>query len=78
MNNNGLIINGYEWFAFDRGVHSFQKRVGKWYSLVECSEDQLHNGDIDFMTKHNYTLSRSQKKYINLKFKRNLKQINNE
>ena len=70
-------INGYEWFDFDRGIHSFQKKTEKGWLLIECSEEQLHDGDIEFMTLHGWTLSKERKRKIIKKFELNNKQNEN-
>lgn len=58
----GMEINGYRWFSHNKGVHSFQRRTtdGYRWELVQCTEEQLHNGDIEFMTEHGWTLSKEQ------------------
>ncbi len=59
-----LIFNGYEWAYHDRGVHTFQKPMFGRCKVVECSEEQLQNGDIEFMTQHEWTLSKCQQTKI--------------
>jgi len=63
----GMEFNGYRWFNHYKGVHSFQKRTNDGYRwmLVECTEEQLYNGDIEFMTKHGWTLSKERKRETN-------------
>jgi len=66
----GLEFNGYKWFSHHKGVHSFQKRSddGHRWMLIQCTEDQLSNGDADFMTKNGWTLSKEQQRAENKKF----------
>jgi len=49
-------INGYKWIYFEKGLYAFQRYdQGKGYSLIRCSEEQLFNGDIEFMTENGWT-----------------------
>ena len=54
-----LEFNGFKWFGFEKGIHSFSKKDsnGK-FILIQCEEIQLTNGDIEFMTEHNISLSK--------------------
>jgi len=65
----GLIINEYHWFSHYRGVHAFQKQQsdGK-FCEIECTEEQLHNGDIEFMTLHGLTISKDRKRRTEQKY----------
>ena len=60
----GMEFNGYKWFYHYKGVHSFQKRTSDGYKwmLIECTEEQLYNGDIEFMTEHGLTISEEMKR----------------
>jgi len=58
----GLIINGYSWLFKDKEIHTFSKPSGKGYNVIECKTEQLTNGDIQFMTKHNISLIKKQSK----------------
>ena len=60
----GMEVNGFKWFSHYKGVHSFQKRCENGYVMVECTEEQLYNGDIDFMTKNGWTLGKQKRKEI--------------
>ena len=64
-----LEFNGYRWFSHFKGVHSFQKKLndGRW-GKIECSEEQLNNGDIQFMAEHEMTLSSKLKLKVNKLF----------
>ncbi len=57
-----LTINGYSRFNIESGIHSFMKKQGESYSVIECTTEQLNNGDIQFMTEHGLTLSASRKR----------------
>ena len=37
------------------------KKTDTGYFQIECTEPQMHNGDIEFMTKHDLTISRQKK-----------------
>jgi hypothetical protein len=71
----GLIVNGYRWAYFEKGVHAFQKAEGKGWSLIECSEEQLHNEDIEFMTENGLTLNQKMKKAVQKIYTKSLKTI---
>lgn len=49
--------SGFMWFGLIDGFHHFSKEVerGKWLE-IRCREEQLTNGDIDFMAEHGLTL----------------------
>lgn len=65
----GMEINGFKWIHHYKGVHSFQKEVEpNLFCLVECSEDQLTNGDIQIMTEKGLTLSSERKRKIRSKY----------
>ncbi len=59
-----LDINGYKWFSHSNNIHSFYKKVDNGFYTIECSEEQIENGDLWFMTKHNLTLSKKLKKHL--------------
>lgn len=63
-----LSFNGFQWTGSDRGIHSFQKKTALGYQLIECSEDQLHNGDLEFMTEHGLSLGTERKRAYQKKF----------
>ena len=67
MNNYPeLIVNGYRRFLTLDGIHYFERREpdGR-FARIECEEEQLHNGDIEFMTENGITISPERKnKYI--------------
>lgn len=69
----GKIINGYQWFSFHKGIYAFQKKESGGYLIVECSEKHLRNGDIDYMTKHELTISKSSKNSIIKTYEKNNK-----
>ena len=49
--------NGFKWWGFVDGFHNFSKQVdtGKWFN-IRCREDQLTNGDFEFMIDGGWTL----------------------
>lgn len=49
--------NGYQWFGLIDGLHHFSKEIesGKWAEL-RCREEQITNGDLEFMAEHGLTL----------------------
>lgn len=58
MTHKELNIDGWQCIAFDTGIYTFQKLINKrWYG-IECTKEQLENGDFEYMTKHGYTLSK--------------------
>jgi hypothetical protein len=66
-------VNGYTHFHSEKGIHSYTKHEeGKGFILVECTDDQLHNGDIEFLTTHGMTISKEMKK----KFQKNWEKKN--
>lgn len=68
-NHKDLEFNGYKCYYFEKGIYSFQKQVGKNYSGIECTEEQLTNGDIEFMTTHGWTISNERKVRYQLRYK---------
>lgn len=70
----GMEFNGYKWANHYKGVHSFQKQTedGRGWMLVECTEEQLSNGDAEFMTKHGWTLNNEMKRKANKKYDKSL------
>lgn len=66
-----LEFNGYKYYNFEYGVVFFQKKEenGK-YAVIACSEKQLTNGDIEFMSEHNFTLNDTEIKKIQNKYKK--------
>lgn len=73
MNNvkySGLTFNGFVWFNHYQGVHSFQKKSDDGYKweLIQCTEEQLTNGDIEFMTQNGLTLSKEKQKQAHKKY----------
>ena len=72
-----LSFNGYTCYYHHNGIYSFQKKVDKGYSQIECTEEQLTNGDIEFMTLHGWTLSSERRrneirKYLKKQLQHNL------
>lgn len=62
-------INGYKLYLKSKGINYFQKRIedynDKNYGLclaLECTDDQLSNGDIEFMTLNGLTISKDRKR----------------
>ena len=61
---NQTVINGYQWISQHKGVHTFSKRAedGIRYAVIYCETEQLTNGDIEFMTAHDLTISEERKR----------------
>jgi hypothetical protein len=62
-------IDGYQWAFTTKGIHSFHRKEPQGYSVIECEEAQLSNGDLEFMIEHGMTLSpdrirKAQKNYL--------------
>ena len=64
-------LNGFEWWVFIEGVHYFNKREGRGFVEVCCSEEQIDNGDIEFMCAKGLTLSYKIVKKINKEYIKN-------
>lgn len=58
-------VNGYVWFMYEKGIHSFKKELpnNKWV-VIECTQKQIINGDIEFMTEHGFSISKEMKKSV--------------
>ena len=52
-----LQFNDFKWIYWDRGLHCFQKKESNGFSILHCSEEQIANGDLEYMTLHGLTLS---------------------
>lgn len=48
----GKVINGFVWCGFDKGKHLWQSEINGKLIYGECTEKQLHNGDVEYLTKH--------------------------
>jgi hypothetical protein len=69
-------VNGYSCYWIEKGIYSFSKKTPKGptrYSTIECEEEQLTNGDIEFMTLNGLTLSDARKKAYQKKFTNDIK-----
>jgi len=44
--------NGYKWIGFEKGKHIFSKKESKGYATIKATEEDLTNGNIEFMTEH--------------------------
>jgi len=44
--------SGYKWFGFEKGKHLFQQKANKGYYSIKASEEDLENGNIEFMAEH--------------------------
>ena len=70
-----LIINGYSRYDIDCNIHSFRKQDGERFAVIECTTEQLKNGDIEFMIERGLTLSasriRAEKRKYNSRIKTN-------
>lgn len=72
-NESDLTVNGYQRYLIMDGIHYFQRREpdGR-FARIMCEEEQLKNGDIEFMTENGLTLSEERKKkYIKKRKKQN-------
>ncbi len=69
----GCIINGYQWFCYHKGIYAFQKKAANGYLIVECDENQLINGDIEYMTQHDLTIGKKLKNSIIKKYEKSNK-----
>lgn len=65
-----LSYNGYKWVGVEDGIHTFSKQSGNGFYVIECTEEQLSNGDIEFMTERGITLSVGRKRSEQQKSKR--------
>jgi len=77
-NYSGLTINGFVWFFHEKGVHSFQKKIddGHKWEWIQCTEEQMHNGDIELMTQHGLTLSQHKIKQAHKQYEKTNEQTN--
>lgn len=66
----GMNFSGFEWAYFDKGIHTFSKKIASGYVKIECSEEQLTNGDIEFMAESNITIGVELKRKIQNRWKR--------
>ena len=70
-----LIINGYSRYDIDCNIHSFRKQDGERFAVIECTTEQLKNGDIEFMIERGLKLSasriRAEKRKYNNRIKTN-------
>ncbi len=57
-------FNGYKWAFHSKGIHTFTKKEGAVWTVIECSEEQLYNGDIQFLTEHGLTIGKELKKSL--------------
>ena len=62
-------IDGYQWAFTTKGIYTFHRKEAKGYSVIQCEEAQLSNGDLEFMIEHGMTLSpdrirKAQKNYL--------------
>jgi uncharacterized protein (DUF2249 family) len=48
----GRVINGFKWVGYDNGKHLWQAEINGKLIAGECTEAQLHNGDIEYLTRH--------------------------
>ena len=80
-----LNLNGYIFNFFENGLYHFSKRdddfnsptYGKYMTMV-VSQEQLFNGDAEFMAKNNMTLDDSRKRKEVSKYKNYLKKHTNK
>lgn len=48
--------NGFKWWGFVDGLHNFSKKEGKGFINMKVREEQLTNGDFEFMADKGLTL----------------------
>ena len=53
-----MIVNGYSRFMTCGGLNYFSKKEEKGYSQIVCTDEQLTNKDIEYMTENGMTLSK--------------------
>lgn len=63
--------NGYSWTHFRDGIYYFSRKEQTGYSQICCSEEQLTNGDLEFMAENGYTLSNKRVNAIKAKYRKN-------
>lgn len=70
-----LTINGYSRYDIDCNIHSFRKQDGERFAVIECTTEQLKNGDVEYMIANGLTLSasriRAEKRKYNNRIKTN-------
>ncbi len=63
-----LQFNDFKWIYWDRGLHCFQKKESNGFSILHCSEEQIANGDLEYMTLHGITLSKERQNQVRSEF----------
>jgi hypothetical protein len=53
-----MTVNGYSLYLKSKGLNHFQKKEDKGWAEIVCTDEQLKNGDIGFMTEHGLTLGK--------------------
>lgn len=51
----GKKLNGYEWIYFEDGLHFFSKKLETGYSSIACNQEDLNNGNIEYMAEKGLT-----------------------
>ena len=64
-------LNGFNWWGFIEGVHYFSKQEDVGFAEICCSEEQLDNGDIEFMCENGLTLSDERRRRIEKEYIKN-------
>lgn len=52
-----LTINGYSRYEIDCNIHSFRKQDGERFAVIECTTEQLKNGDVEYMIANDILIS---------------------
>ena len=65
MKCKGLQIKNYIWNSFNEGIYTFVRIDDKykWFP-IECSEQDIENGNLEVMIDNGYTLSKERIKMI--------------
>ena len=50
-----LRYNGFRWFGFIDGIHHFSKKVTNGYLEMQLVEEDLENGNAEFMSENGLT-----------------------
>lgn len=54
-----LNYSGFIWSYFDsyKDVHVFSRKEEKGWSVIQCKEEMLTNGDMEYMAKNGLTFN---------------------
>lgn len=70
-------FHGFTWYAYENGLHYFERKDSNGHLEMVCEPQQLANGDAEYMAKNGLTLSPSRikkniRKYIRSQRSNNL------